>query len=97
MEKLVESARGGTTLYVRTRDGGWIHYYAHLSGYAPGMREGLAVRAGQWIGTVGDTGDAAPGNHHLHFGVQRMAAGERWWEGEDVNPYPLLAGTAPDR
>ena len=97
VEKLFESARGGTTLYVRTRDGRWIHYYAHLSGYAPGMREGLAVRAGQWIGTVGDTGDAAPGNHHLHFGVQRMAAGERWWEGEDVNPYPLLAGTAPDR
>jgi murein DD-endopeptidase MepM/ murein hydrolase activator NlpD len=97
VEKLFESERGGTTLYVRTHDRRWIHYYAHLAGYAPGMREGVAVKAGQWIANVGDTGDAAPGNYHLHFGVQRMRPEERWWQGQDVNPYPLLAGTAPER
>ncbi len=97
VEKLFESRLGGTTLYVRTADGRWVHYYAHLSGYAPGMREGLAVRAGQWIANVGDTGDAGPGNFHLHFGMQRMVPGQRWWEGEDVNPFPLLAGTRAER
>jgi len=97
VEKLFQSRLGGTTAYVRTADGRWVHYYAHLAGYAAGIAEGQRVRAGQVIGYVGDTGDAGPGNYHLHFGVQRMRAGERWWQGEDVNPYPLLAGRTGER
>ncbi len=97
VEKLFESRLGGTTLYVRSPDRRWVYYYAHLSGYAPDMIEGRRVRAGQPIAFVGDTGDAGPGNYHLHFGIQRMAAGERWWQGEDVNPYPLLAGSGSPR
>ena len=97
VEKLFESRLGGTTLYVRSPDGRWIYYYAHLAGYVPGVREGLKVRAGQPLAFVGDTGDAGPGNYHLHFGLQRMRPGERWWQGEDVNLYPLLAGNAVAR
>lgn len=97
VEKLFQSARGGTTVYVRAAGGAWVHYYAHLAGYAPGLAEGQAVRAGQTIGYVGDTGDAGPGNYHLHFGLQRMAPGERWWQGQDVDPFPMLAGTAAAR
>jgi murein DD-endopeptidase MepM/ murein hydrolase activator NlpD len=97
VEKLFDSRLGGTTLYVRSGDGRWVHYYAHLSGYAPGIGEGVGVRAGQPVAYVGDTGDAGPGNTHLHFGVQRMQAGEGWWQGQDVNPYPLLAGTSAHR
>lgn len=96
VEKLFQSGRGGTTLYVRSTDGGTVYYYAHLAGYAPGITEGRIVRAGETIAFVGDSGDAGPGNYHLHFGVQRMAPGMRWWQGEDVDPYPILAaGTAP--
>lgn len=91
IEKLFESRLGGTTLYLRSADGKWIYYYAHLAGYASGLREGLRVRTGQVLGYVGDTGDAGPGNYHLHFSVSRMKPGERWWQGQDVNPYPLLA------
>lgn len=94
VEKLFESRLGGTTLYVRSTDGQWVYYYAHLGGYAPDVREGMKVQARQLLGFVGDTGDAGPGNFHLHFGVQRMRPGERWWQGEDVNPYPLLARSA---
>ena len=97
IEKLFQSGDGGTTLYVRSLDGRWSYYYAHLAAYAAGMREGMRVRAGQPIGFVGDTGNAGAGNTHLHFGVSRMAAGDRWWSGEPVNPYPLLAGTPPRR
>jgi murein DD-endopeptidase MepM/ murein hydrolase activator NlpD len=97
VEKLFDSRLGGTTLYIRSSDRRWVYYYAHLSGYAPGIGEGVGVRAGQKIAYVGDTGDAGPGNTHLHFGVQRMRAGEGWWQGRDVNPYPLLAGTAAGR
>jgi murein DD-endopeptidase MepM/ murein hydrolase activator NlpD len=91
VEKLFESGRGGTTLYQRSADRRWTYYYAHLAGYAPGVREGMRVRAGQVLGYVGDTGDAGAGNYHLHFGLTRMHGGERWWQGDNVNPYPLLA------
>lgn len=91
IEKLFDSRLGGTTLYQRSTDGRWTFYYAHLSRYAAGIREGVSVRAGQTLAYVGDTGDAGAGNYHLHFGISRMAPGMRWWQGEDVNPYPLLA------
>ena len=97
VEKLFESTLGGTTAYIRSPDRRWIYYYAHLAGYAPGLHEGQPVRTGQPIGYVGDTGDAGAGNYHLHFGLQRMQPGERWHQGEDVNPFPLLAGRARGR
>lgn len=43
--------------------------YAHLSGFAPGIEKGTAVKQGQVIGYVGDTGNPGPGNYHLHFEV----------------------------
>jgi len=97
VEKLFQSVKGGTTLYVRSPDRRWTYYYAHLSGYAPGVREGLPVRTGDPLGYVGDTGDAGAGNYHLHFGVERLLPGQRWWQGEEVNPYPHLVGPAGRR
>jgi murein DD-endopeptidase MepM/ murein hydrolase activator NlpD len=91
------SGGGATTLYIRSPDRRWVYYYAHLSGYAPGIAVGQPVRAGQTIAYVGDTGDAGAGNYHLHFGLQRMGVGDRWYQGEDVNPFPMLAGSAPAR
>jgi murein DD-endopeptidase MepM/ murein hydrolase activator NlpD len=93
VEKLFLSrGGGGITAYVRSPDRQWIYYYAHLDGYAPGLREGQTVRQGDPIGTVGFSGNASPAGPHLHFAVHRMAEGEDWHEGTAVNPYPLLAG-----
>ena len=92
IEKLFQSGLGGITLYVRSPDRRWTYYYAHLAGYAAGVREGMAVKAGDTLGYVGDTGDAGAGNYHLHFGLTKMQPGESWYQGENVNPYPLLAG-----
>lgn len=93
VEKLFYSnGGGGITLYERSPDRLWQYYYAHLQGYAPGIHEGQAVAAGELLGFVGDTGNAGTGNFHLHFAVSRMAPGEGWWQGQPVNPYPLLAG-----
>ena len=96
IEKLFQSGNGGTTLYERSADGTWMYYYAHLAGYAPGVQEGQQVRAGDPIGYVGDTGDAGAGNYHLHFGLSRVA-GRGWWQGEEVDPYPVLAGKPAPR
>ena len=98
VEKLFYSnGGGGITLYVRSADKAWSYYYAHLQDYAPGLHEGQIVAAGELLGFVGDTGNAGTGNFHLHFAMARMKPGERWWQGEPVNPYPLLAGTAAPR
>lgn len=91
VEKLFESGLGGTTLYLRSDDGRWQYYYAHLKSYAANLREGARVRRGHILGYVGDTGDAGKGNHHLHFSTSRMRPSDRWWQGEDVNPSPMLA------
>lgn len=90
IEKLFWSEAGGRTLYLRSPDRRTLYYYAHLDGYAPGVREGLVVRRGQRIARVGSSGNADPAGPHLHFAVQRMAAGEAWHGGRPVNPYPLL-------
>jgi len=92
IEKLFNSVRGGTTIYERSPDQKWIYYYAHLSAYAPGLHEGQQVKRGQVLGRIGHTGDASAAGPHLHFAVNSMAPGERWWNGTAINPYPLLAG-----
>ena len=83
---------GGKSVYVRSDDGKWSYYYAHLNDYAPGLREGQRVQRGTPIGTVGFTGNANPAGPHLHFAINRMEPGEKWYQGAPVNPYPLLAG-----
>ncbi len=88
VEKIFESVNGGHTIYVRTRDGATIHYYAHLDTYLVAEKE--AVRQGEPIATVGNTGSAAGGAPHLHFEIKTMLPGEGWWQGTNVNPYPLL-------
>lgn len=95
IEKLYFSkGGGGISIYQRSEDGRWEFYYAHLGGYAPGLTEGQRVTAGQPIAYVGDTGNAAPGVHHLHFGVSQMQPGEGWWQGTPIDPYPLLLAGA---
>jgi len=90
VEKLFESNDGGHTIYIRRTDPAWIDYYAHLDSYAPDLREGVVVRQGQAIGAVGSTGNASPEAPHLHYEIKRMAPAESWWQGENINPYPIL-------
>jgi murein DD-endopeptidase MepM/ murein hydrolase activator NlpD len=97
VEKLFESKDGGHTIYIRSPDGRFVYYYAHLDSYLPETREGANIARGQQIATVGSTGDADPAGPHLHFEIKRMAPGQKWYEGEGINPYPLLAGNAASR
>ena len=93
IEKLFFSnGGGGITIYERSVDGKWMYYYAHLQAYAPGLTEGQKVKQGQVIGTVGHTGNASADGPHLHFAINKMEPGQRWWQGSAINPYPLLAG-----
>jgi murein DD-endopeptidase MepM/ murein hydrolase activator NlpD len=93
VESLFQSDAGGNTIYVRSADGRTIYYYAHLDGYAEGLKEGDAVGRGQALGTVGSSGNASPDAPHLHFAILRTTPDAAWWEpATAINPYPLLAG-----
>ena len=98
VEKLFFSkGGGGTSVYVRSEDGRWIYYYAHLSAYAPGLHEGQRLRRGSPVGLVGFSGNANPAGPHLHMAINRMNPGEKWYQGTPINPYPLLAGKPANR
>jgi len=90
VDKLFDSERGGRTIYIRRPGGEWIDYYAHLDSYAAGLAEGQKIARGQVIGTVGSTGDASPEAPHLHYAINAMAPGEKWYQGKPINPYPLF-------
>jgi len=91
--KLFQSARGGVTLYQLGTDERTVYYYAHLDRYADGIGEGHFARRGETIGYVGDTGNATPGNYHLHFQVYTVTDPKKFWDGENLNPYDLLRHT----
>lgn len=88
--KLFQSDRGGTTIYQLGANQELVFYYAHLSRYADGLAEGNVVRQGDVIAYVGDTGNAGTGNYHLHFSIAAVTDPNRYWEGTNINPYPLL-------
>ena len=88
--KLFESERGGITIYQASKDKKLIFYYAHLQRYADGLAAGKTVWQGESIGYVGDTGNAGAGNYHLHFSIMITKDPKRYWEGNNINPYPLL-------
>lgn len=78
------SSLSGNLWRLTASDGSGDYYiYAHLSEFAPGLSKGSIVYAGQLIGFVGDTGNAGPGNYHLHFEIHPGG-------GNAVNPLPLV-------
>jgi murein DD-endopeptidase MepM/ murein hydrolase activator NlpD len=90
--RLFSSERGGTTIYQMSADSSYIFYYAHLDRYAESIQEGQEVRRGMVIAYVGNTGNAGPENYHLHFAIWRITDPGHYWDGVNINPYPLLRG-----
>jgi murein DD-endopeptidase MepM/ murein hydrolase activator NlpD len=90
IKKLFLSKPGGNTIYQFDPTEQYCYYYAHLDRYADVIREGMTVKQGQVIGYVGTTGNAPANTPHLHFGIFKLGAEKRWWEGTPINPYPIL-------
>lgn len=88
--KLFTSNLGGLTIYQFDPTETYCYYYAHLDHYAPGLKEGDPVAKGQVIAYVGSTGDASPDAPHLHFEITRLHPDKHWWQGDPINPYPVL-------
>ena len=74
---------GGYRIGIRSSSGIY-YYYAHMESYAEDLTEGSNIKAGQFLGFVGDTGYGAEGTIgqfavHLHVGIYVQDA-----NGEDV-------------
>jgi len=75
-------AVGGMSDYVTTPDGTFF-YMAHLSAFVEGQKTGQKVKAGDVVGFVGATGDAAGGAPHCHFEIHPKG-------GAATDPKPYL-------
>ena len=90
IHRLVNGARSGLAVHQWSPEKRYLYFYAHLDGYAEGLKQGDPVRRGQLLGYVGTTGNAPPGTPHLHFAIRRVPAPGTWWQGEVINPYAVL-------
>lgn len=92
VEKIGWLKLGGYRIGIRSPHGVYF-YYAHLNDYAPDLKIGDEVRAGELLGFMGDTGysekEGTTGYFpvHLHVGIYLDDA-----DGNEksYNPYPFL-------
>jgi murein DD-endopeptidase MepM/ murein hydrolase activator NlpD len=75
---------GGNVAYLHTDDR-TRYVYSHLQGFEGEARK---VDAGDVIGRLGRTGNAANTKPHLHFEIHPL-------EGEAINPFPALQAAIP--
>ena len=72
--------RGGLSVSIIGTDG--VRYYgSHLRTIVKSIEPGVAVKAGQIIGTIGSTGSARGTSPHLHFGISWPTPTQAnvWW------------------
>lgn len=90
VEKLGWLEQGGYRIGIRGNAGAY-YYYAHLDSYAPGLKLGDSIKAGQFLGYMGDSGYGIEGTTgkflvHLHVGIYvETTFGEL-----SINPYWIL-------
>src|SRR5690606_32670788 len=73
---------GGLCFKVSQPDGTYV-YMAHLSGLVEGFQEGMAVKTGDIVGYVGNSGNARTTPPHVHLGI--YTAGR-----DATDPKPIL-------
>ncbi len=81
VQKAQRGSRAGVYV-VLTHADGYESWYIHLGSFAEGLQVGDPVAAGDVIGYVGSTGNAAGTSPHTHFEVHK--------NGRAINPYRYL-------
>lgn len=79
---------GGNRLWMKDKFGNEF-YFAHMAGFSPLAANGVAVKAGDVVGFVGDSGDAQGTPPHLHFEIHPAELLDKGYDGV-INPYGWL-------
>lgn len=74
------TTRGGKTVWLRSYSAEFYYYYAHLNEHF--VKSGQSVKKGEYLGTVGNSGNAKLTPPHLHFGIYSYTGA--------VNPLPYV-------
>jgi len=82
-----ETGLGGIWIWIVDGQGN-EYYYAHMASIAPELKAGATVAAGQFVGTMGMTGDARGTIPHLHFEIRPNGGGS-------INPFTELRAVDP--
>lgn len=82
IQELMNGTIGGISIWL-AGDDGFVYYYGHLRGYAPGLVAGKRVRIGDVIAFVGNTGNAKDTDPHVHFEIRPK-------NGATVAPKPFV-------
>ena len=85
VSRVAETSVGGRVVWLSDASQPQHLYYAHLDRQL--VREGQAVRLGDTLGLVGNTGNARTTSPHLHFGI--------YGRGGAHDPLPYLQRTEP--
>ncbi len=70
INRVEETKLGGKVIFLRPHNQDYTLYYAHLDEQQ--VKPGQQVKAGDIIGLMGKTGNAATTSPHLHFGIYAM-------------------------
>ena len=81
VRRVEQTPIGGKVVWLRDEVRNASIYFAHLDSQA--VRRGQAVKLGDVLGFVGNTGNARTTHPHLHFGIYRRGEGA-------VDPAPFL-------
>ena len=84
-----ETGLGGIWIWIVDGQGN-EYYYAHMASIAPELKAGSKVTVGQFVGTMGMTGDARGTIPHLHFEIRPNGGGS-------INPFTELRAVDPKR
>lgn len=80
----------GLRLHLNGTDGDSF-YYAHLSSFAPNIRPGVTVKAGELLGYSGEANGVA----HLHFATTTNTSPLTWIKGLPTKVADALGGAPP--
>ena len=81
VRRVDEWKRGGNIIWLEDTERNIRLYFAHLQTHD--VEQGVWVKAGDRIGTVGNSGNARTTPPHLHFGIYARGKGP-------IDPYPFI-------
>ncbi|GII27069.1 hypothetical protein Pmi06nite_05110 [Planotetraspora mira] len=86
----VGADREGRFVTILGKDG-VLYLGGHLASVTPGLKPGLKVRAGQRLGSIGNSGNAVDTASNLYFGMSWPTDPKYWWVRRGmVEPWTFL-------